>query len=313
MVTQVFTTILLPSSKRWSVIAVGLIILFSPTAVGIQVRDLTACVADIANPVHIGSMGNVLTTPSVDSSSATISVRTSMRTIYQVTKRYCLAVVVKNDRVKKSDAWNACIAWQRRARTDIEQTITVSSPSLWSLDAPTLTTLHSLFHMRDRKWLTMASRLLASEKLNTNKDKGFLLNGKHVKMNACACISMPVCLGIAVPEQAWNSAFAMLKEMAANAIRTAHNPPAPEFLDLCDKLGFLVMDEAFDEWEVKRTSGIHYRLYILQKIHNQICFPVIHRDRNHPSVVLVECRQWSFRPGNRPGRRGAAKINWDIS
>jgi beta-galactosidase len=78
----------------------------------------------------------------------------------------------------------------------------------------------------------------------------------------------------------------LLKEMGCNAIRTAHNPPAPEFLDLCDKLGFLVMDEAFDEWEVQKGQVEYsYHLYFAENSQSDL-LSMIHRDRNHPSVVL---------------------------
>jgi beta-galactosidase len=123
-------------------------------------------------------------------------------------------------------------------------------------------------------------------KIEYDKDKGFLLNGKHVKMNG-ACLHQDAgCLGVAVPEQAWRRRLQLLKDMGCNAIRTAHNPPAPEFLDLCDKMGFLVMDESFDEWGIAKDQVKYgYHTYFKEDSQPDL-ISMIHRDRNHPSVVL---------------------------
>jgi beta-galactosidase len=91
-------------------------------------------------------------------------------------------------------------------------------------------------------------------------------------------------VGSAVPKQVWKRRLEILKEMGCNAIRTAHNPPAPEFLDLCDELGFLVMDEIFDEWKIGKVRN-GYNLYFDEWAEKDLT-DFIHRDRNHPSVVM---------------------------
>jgi beta-galactosidase len=123
-------------------------------------------------------------------------------------------------------------------------------------------------------------------RIEYDKDAGFLLNGKHVKMNGVCLHHDAGCLGAAVPEQAWRRRLQLLKEMGCNAIRTSHNPPSPEFLDLCDTMGFLVMDEAFDEWaEPKGQVEYGYHKYFSECAQSDL-LSMIHRDRNHPSVVL---------------------------
>ncbi len=123
-------------------------------------------------------------------------------------------------------------------------------------------------------------------KIEYDKDRGFFLNGKHVKMNGVCLHHDAGCLGTAVPEQAWKRRLQLLKDMGCNAIRTSHNPPAPEFLDLCDMMGFLVMDEAFDEWaEAKGQVPFGYHKYFLENSQSDL-ISMIHRDRNHPSIVL---------------------------
>ena len=78
---------------------------------------------------------------------------------------------------------------------------------------------------------------------------GFFLNGENMKLRGVCVHHDAGCLGAAVPESVWRIRLEKLKAMGCNALRTAHNPPDPALLDLCDRLGFLVMDEAFDEWE----------------------------------------------------------------
>ncbi len=127
-----------------------------------------------------------------------------------------------------------------------------------------------------------------------HKDLGFLLNGRRVKMRGVNLHHEAGGLGAAVPEQVWRRRLQTLKEMGANAIRTAHNPPAPEFLDLCDSLGFLVMAEAFDEWTVPKVPEGYHQQFAEWAERDVTDF--VRRDRNHPSIVL-----WSA--GNEIGEQ----------
>ena len=117
-------------------------------------------------------------------------------------------------------------------------------------------------------------------------DKGFLLNGQHVKMLGECLHQDGGAFGVAVPEGVWERRLKLLKAMGCNAIRCSHNPPAPEFLDLCDRLGFLVMDEAFDEWTGARGSSRgRTRRCLIRKAEGDLR-AMLRRDRNHPSVVM---------------------------
>jgi beta-galactosidase len=128
-------------------------------------------------------------------------------------------------------------------------------------------------------------------------DKGFLLNGQQVKMHGVCLHQDGGCVGSAVPIQVWERRLRLLKEMGCNAIRTSHNPPDPEFLDLCDRMGFLVMDEAFDEWTMHKVPhgyASYFKEWGIRDLTD-----MIQRDRNHPSVVL-----WSV--GNEIGEQTAS-------
>jgi beta-galactosidase len=132
--------------------------------------------------------------------------------------------------------------------------------------------------------------------ISYDKDQGFLLNGRRVKMRGVNLHHDGGAVGAAVPERIWETRLLALKAMGANAVRTSHNPPAPEFLDLCDRLGFLVMAEAFDEWTFGKVPEGYHNYFAEWSERDVVDF--IHRDRNHPSIVL-----WSA--GNEIGEQGA--------
>lgn len=217
---------------------------------------------NIASPVHVAQWGTYITTPEVNSSSAAISVRTSIENHYLVTKNMVLRSVVNDGSGKEIAIAETPVLLTSSGKTDIEQTIRVSSPVLWSIDMPSLYTLH-LIVLEGTKVNDTYSTTFGIRKIEFDKDKGFLLNGSHIKMNGVCLHHDAGCLGAAIPDQAWVRRLQLLKEMGCNAIRTSHNPPAPEFLDLCDKMGFLVMDEIFDEWVEKKGQ-------VVQEITDQV-------------------------------------------
>jgi beta-galactosidase len=240
---------------------------------------------DISGPVHISQWGTYIATPQVDSSSATITVRTSIENHLPVIKNILLRSVVKNESGKEIATVETPVSLTSSGKTDIEQTIKVTSPSLWSIDSPSLYTLHSTV-LEGTKINDNLISTFGIRKIEYDKDKGFFLNGKHVKINGVCLHHDAGCLGAAVPEQAWERRLQLLKEMGCNAIRTSHNPPAPEFLDLCDKMGLLVMDEAFDEWiAAKGQVQYGYHKYFEECSQSDLV-SMIHRDRNHPSIVI---------------------------
>ena len=240
---------------------------------------------NIAGPAHIAHWGTYITTPEVNSSSATISVRTSIENHNQGAKNMILRSVIKNESGKEVATAETPVLLTSSEKTDVEQTLSVASPSLWSIDTPSLYTLQS-FVLEGTKLNDNYISTFGIRKIEFDKDRGFLLNGTHIKMNGVCLHHDAGCLGSAVPEQAWARRLQLLKEMGCNAIRTSHNPPAPEFLDLCDKMGFLVMDEIFDEWiEKKGQVGFGYHIYFEEWWKSDL-LSMIHRDRNHPSVVI---------------------------
>ena len=116
-------------------------------------------------------------------------------------------------------------------------------------------------------------------------DSGFRLNGRNVKLLGVCLHSEGGAFGTAVPDSVWEQRLAMLKAMGVNAVRTAHNPPSPDFLDICDRMGLLVMDELFDVWTVGKYNDKDYHLYFRDWWRQDVTDTVL-RDRNHPSIVI---------------------------
>ena len=171
----------------------------------------------------------------------------------------------------------------------------VSSPSLWHPDSPALYRLEgevlSCGRVTDRRTVPVGIRTFRFD-----PDLGFFLNGVPMKIKGVCVHHDAGCLGAAVPKAVWRRRLEKLKAMGCNALRTAHNPPDPDLLDLCDELGFLVMDEAFDEWEgIKNKWWQGHNVYPPKHFGYGEDFPLWHeadlrsmvlRDRNHPSVIL---------------------------
>ena len=165
----------------------------------------------------------------------------------------------------------------------VVQTLDVENPILWDLDNPYLYTLRSVI-LDGNKELDRVDNVLGIRTINYDVDKGFQLNGKHVKMYGVNVHHDGGAVGAAVPARVWERRLEIFKSGGCNAIRTAHNPPDPTFLDACDRVGMLVMDEAFDQW-VAPKNPYDYNLYF-NEWHERDLAAMVERDRNHPSVVM---------------------------
>jgi beta-galactosidase len=175
---------------------------------------------------------------------------------------------------------------QRGGEATFDQRLSVGSPALWSGSTPNIyrvrCTLRSQGEQLDQEITTFGIR-----EIKFDADRGFLLNGEHVKMNGVCIHGDCGSVGTAVPESMWERRLELLQKMGCNAIRLSHNPPAPELLDLLDSKGFLVIDEAFDEWRQPKlqTPVYGYHKYFDEWSTRDMA-AMIERDRNHPSIVL---------------------------
>ncbi|MFC2653692.1 MAG: glycoside hydrolase family 2 TIM barrel-domain containing protein [Segatella salivae] len=165
----------------------------------------------------------------------------------------------------------------------ISQLLNVNKPQLWSLESPNLYTVTTEIEengrILDRDTISIGLRNVAFD-----VKKGFFLNGKNIKINGVCLHGDLGCLGTAINEDALYRQLLMMKDMGVNAIRCSHNPPAPELLNLCDSMGLLVMDEAFDSWMQGKTTydySIYFKTWAERDLKDMVL-----RDRNHPSIIL---------------------------
>ncbi|MGC9151347.1 MAG: sugar-binding domain-containing protein [Microbacter sp.] len=159
----------------------------------------------------------------------------------------------------------------------------VVSPHLWSVSDPYLYTLVSQLYVGNELEEQLSTNV-GIRYFNFDKDKGFSLNGVPMKILGVCDHHDLGCLGSVANKRAIERQMELLKEMGVNAIRTSHNPPAPELLDLADHMGFIVMDEAFDMWYIPKTK-YDYSHYFAQW-HRRDLSDQVRRDRNHPSVMI---------------------------
>ena len=173
-----------------------------------------------------------------------------------------------------------------RASTDLEAETTIANPDRWDLDHPALYTVHAIVLDHNRP-IDEEAVPFGIREFHFDADKGFFLNGRHHKIYGVALHTDAGALGTAVPLAAWKRRLTALRALGVNAIRTADNPPAPEFLDLADRIGFLVMDEMFDCWTVGKNP-YDYHLYFKEWALRDTA-DTVRRDRNHPSIILWSC------------------------
>ncbi len=247
------------------------------------------------NPVHIDHWGTFVTTPSVSDKEAEIKIVTKVsntENTAQEVKVYSILVDATGKEVAKTDG---IINITSKGTAEIEQQLTTDNPTLWSVENPYLYKIVSRVMQGDAV-LDEYETPFGIRYFSFEADKGFFLNGKHVKIKGVCNHHDLGCLGTAVNVRAMERQLEILKEMGCNGIRTAHNPPAPELLELCDKMGFIVMDETFDMWR-KKKSPYDYSQYFAEW-HEKDLTDLILRDRNHPSIFMWNVgnevlEQWS--------------------
>jgi beta-galactosidase len=236
-----------------------------------------------AHPAHVEPWGVFITTPDVSETSATVNIQTSIENLTQEPAKITLrsTLVAPDGKTISSTDSDATLA-AGQTNTTFQQ-IQISKPQLWNLESPQLHTLVTRI-MSGETVLDEVSTPFGIRAAVFDSKTGFSLNGKNFKLKGVCLHHDGGAVGAAVPLAVWERRLKRLQELGVNAIRTAHNPPAPEFLDLCDRMGMLVMLEFFDCW-TKGKNPHDYHLFFKQWAHTDLREGVL-RDRNHPSVIL---------------------------
>jgi beta-galactosidase len=259
----------------------------------------------ITDKLHVDHWGTYVITPEVSNESSTVEIRTKVKNEYDIPKKAVLitTLVDKDNKVLNTVEASSDIA--ENSGYEFSQTVEVERPNLWSPDNPYLYRVYTTVK-DEEKAVDDYETPLGIREFYFDPDSGFFLNGENMKIKGTCNHHDCGPLGAAVPDQALRRRLEILKEMGCNAIRTSHNPPAPELLDMCDELGFLVMDEAFDEWargkkkwmqgrNVGREYGMdglnkYFALYgyneYFEEWEIKDIQDMVKRDRNHPSIIL---------------------------
>jgi len=238
------------------------------------------------NRVHVAPWGTFVNASRISNNAATLRISTRIQNQGKTPVR-CTLVSSLLDRdekiVQTSEATEELAAG---AEYEFVQSMNVDKPHLWSVTDPYLYRGRSTVQAQNQIVDEYDTPIGIREAV-FDADRGFLLNGEHVKLNGVCLHHDGGCVGAAVPERVWERRLEILREMGCNAIRTSHNPYAAEFLDQCDRMGFLVMDEAFDEWKVpKGQIGPNGYANYFDQWYERDVQNLVRRDRNHPSVVL---------------------------
>lgn len=249
----------------------------------------------ITDQVHIDQYGVFVTTPQVTKEYADVSVNVRLTNETQTDE----SIDIKNTLVDADG--NAIVStiesYEISAESELEanQLLHVSNPHLWSPDTPYLYSVVTEI-IKNGEIIDYIKTTTGIRWFEFDAEKGFFLNGINMKLKGVCIHHDAGALGAAVPQKVWERRLEAFKEMGSNAIRMSHNPPAPNLLDLCDQMGFLVIDEAFDEWEgVKNKWSTGHNVYPPKHFGYYEDFPqwseidmkeMVLRDRNHPSIIM---------------------------
>ncbi|MBN1302394.1 MAG: glycoside hydrolase family 2 protein [Melioribacteraceae bacterium] len=233
--------------------------------------------------IHVDKWGTFVTTPDVNNERAVVLINTTIQNFSDKDEDVVLRSIVIDESGEKVSEIQSSLPLLKKERKEVPHKLIVESPILWSDKSPylykVLTFVECNGEVRDNYETPLGIRFF-----DFDTEKGFLLNGERVKIKGVCNHHDLGCLGTAVNKRAIERQLEILKEMGCNGIRTSHNPPAPELLDLCDKMGFIVMNEAFDIWAVKK-SEYDYALDWYEW-HEKDMRDFVIRDRNHPSVFM---------------------------
>ncbi|MEO6729900.1 MAG: sugar-binding domain-containing protein [Ferruginibacter sp.] len=247
------------------------------------------------NPVHIDLWGVRFTTPLVTTQTATASVTVSVINQSGTTMPVMVRSQLINPQGKLIANAQQQISVPAGSKTDADMLFKISNPLLWSTEHPELYKLRVTLSTNGRQTDNIEENV-GFRTFKFDSDKGFFLNGKNMKLKGVCIHDDAGALGVAVPEEVWVRRLAILKEGGCNSLRLSHNPHADYIYDLADRMGFLVMDEAFDEWEDGKNKWIKgwnvgqpgkdgYHSDFKDWADRDVADMVL-RTRNHPSIFL---------------------------
>lgn len=249
-----------------------------------------------ASPVHIDLWGVYFNATNITSKKADVTVETSINNSSDKEANVQISYQIIDPTTGKtvaSTSKNLKIEATKKASST--QALSISTPKRWSLEQPNLYTLKTIVK-QNGKVIDQNEQQVGIRSLTFDPNKGFALNGIWTKVKGVCIHHDAGCLGSAVPREIWKRRLNTLKDMGCNAIRMSHNPQAPEVYELCDEIGMLVMDEAFDEWEFPKKKwitgwnqgvpGFEGAASYFAEWSDKDLGDMVLRDRNHASIIM---------------------------
>ncbi|MDR2147235.1 MAG: DUF4982 domain-containing protein [Tannerella sp.] len=232
------------------------------------------------NPVHVATYGTSVTTPVVTDAKAEIQIVSTLKNTNSKQQNISISQRILDPNGKQAgQTVTDKLTMGANSVSEVRQLVSLPSPQRWDIENPVMYTAETTVKVNS-KIVDVYTSPFGIRTFKFDRDKGFFLNGKPVKMKGMCLHEDAGSLGVAVPVRANERRLEILKEYGCNAIRCAHNQPSKAFLDLCDRMGFLVIDEAFDKWK----SG-YYEKYFDEWWEKDLENMLL-RDRNHPSIIL---------------------------
>ena len=253
----------------------------------------------IASPLHVAYNGNYIK-PVVADKGNFVNVKIQTSIVNKKGENYFVKYRVKDD--KGNFVLQKQLPLSNKSKCETE--ISIQNPIKWTLEKPRQYSLQTIVCDNSGKEMDVYYNKFGVRSFRFDTTKGFLLNGKSVKiLGVCMHHDMGA-LGTAYNRRAIERQLQILKTMGVNGIRTSHNPPTPELLDMCDSMGFVVMAESFDMWKIEKTTYDYHLNW--DRWHKQDLEDFIVRDRNHPSIFM-----WSV--GNEIPEQGYGSSHKDTS
>jgi beta-galactosidase len=237
----------------------------------------------VTEPVHVSQWGVTVTTPDVSPEKATVKIKTKVKNETDLPQNITVKTQLLGANGKKTGDNQSTLNLPSNSEKEIEQTIQVSKPLLWTPETPQLYQAQVQV-LKGKKIVDDTKTNFGIRSIKFTTENGFQLNGKTIKMNGGCVHHDNGCLGAAAFDRAEERRVELLKSAGFNAIRTSHNPPSEAFLDACDRLGMLVVDESFDGWKEKKND-FDYAMYFDAWWQRDV-EAMVQRDRNHPSIIM---------------------------
>ena len=259
----------------------------------------------INDNVHIPQWGTFITTPEVEAKKAIVNVETKLKNASDEPQSIKLKTHIFDQNNKKVATTTSKQKVSATTTTLFNQELRVKNPKRWDIGQPHLYTAVSEVivggEIVDVYKTTFGIRTIEFKK------EGFYLNGRLVELDGVCMHHDLGPLGAAVNYRATERQMEIMQQMGANALRTSHNPPSVEMLEVCDRLGIVVIDEAFDEWTIGKVPNGYHNYF--DRWHEQDLRDMIKRDRNHPSVIMWSIGNEILEQGRKDGWKVAKRLN----